>query len=103
MSKNIRDVSPFLKTCRDFLLGRSHTLAVRFQDDLATRSPPLPDLPDGPSHCLSENYYCGRDARREVAPPEVIMPEQKLIDAGESSQGAQRPQRRTPGQVYHWD
>ncbi|EFA04705.1 NADH dehydrogenase [ubiquinone] 1 alpha subcomplex subunit 7 [Tribolium castaneum] len=102
MSKNIRDISPFLQKVRDFLLGRPHTLALRFQDEIATRSPPLPNLPDGPSHCLSSNYYYTRDARREVAPPEIVASGQKLIASGETSP-AKPVNSRTPGQLYHWD
>lgn len=102
MSRNIRDVSPVLQKVREFLLGRPHTLALRFEDVVATRSPPLPDLPDGPSHRLSANYYYTRDARREVAPPEVIASGQKMIASGETSPTV--PTKcRTPGQTYQWD
>ncbi|KAJ3654319.1 hypothetical protein Zmor_013514 [Zophobas morio] len=103
MSKNIRDISPFLQSIRNFLFGRPHHLAVRFQDDLATRSPPLPDLPDGPSHSLSANYYCSRDARREVAPPEVVAGEPKLIESGEEAPAPKPVNTRTPGKVFLWD
>ncbi|RZC37083.1 CI-B14 5a domain containing protein [Asbolus verrucosus] len=103
MSRNIRDISPFLQKIRNFLLGRSHTLAVRFQDNLATRSPPLPDLPDGPSHRLSANYYCGRDARREVIPPEQVFPAAKMIESGETSPPSKPVKSRTPGKLFLWD
>lgn len=95
----IHDVNPFLQTIRNFLLGRKHTLALRFQEAIATRSPPPPILPDGPSHKLSGNYYFTRDARREVSPPEVVAPIPKQIAAGETS-----PVKRiTPGKIYKWD
>ncbi|XP_030748125.1 NADH dehydrogenase [ubiquinone] 1 alpha subcomplex subunit 7-like [Sitophilus oryzae] len=93
------DVNPFLQRVRAFLLGREHTLAVRFQDLLATRSPPPPVLPDGPAHKLSANYYFTRDARREVGPPEVISPLPKQIEAS----GATEVKRITPGKPYSWD
>ncbi|CAH0557938.1 unnamed protein product [Brassicogethes aeneus] len=96
----IHDVNPFIQTIRDFLLGRKHTLALRFQDTIATRSPPPPLIPDGPAHRLSANYYVKRDARREVAPPEVLAPKPKEIDAGDASLPAKLI---TPGKVYKWD
>lgn len=94
----VRDVSPFLQALRNFLLGRKHTKALRFPQDVATRSPPLPDLPDGPAHQLSDNYYYTRDARREVAPPEVIATGSKQVTAGEST-----VKQVTPGKVFLWD
>lgn len=94
----VRDVSPFLQLVRNFLLGRKHTLALRFPQDIASRSPPPPVLPDGPSHKLSANYYYSRDARREVAPPEVIVTGAKQVTAGEA-----KLKRVTPGNVFLWD
>ncbi|KAF7284025.1 NADH dehydrogenase [ubiquinone] 1 alpha subcomplex subunit 7-like [Rhynchophorus ferrugineus] len=92
------DVNPFIQKIRDFLLGRKHTLALRFQDNLASRSPPQPILPDGPSHKLSANYYYTRDARREVSPPQIVSPVQKQIPGETSS-----VKRITPGEIYKWD
>ncbi|XP_019873299.1 NADH dehydrogenase [ubiquinone] 1 alpha subcomplex subunit 7 [Aethina tumida] len=97
---NIHDVNPFLQLVRNFLLGRKHTLALRFQDTIATRSPPPPVLPDGPSHRLNANYYYTRDARREVQPPEVLAPKPKEIEAGAEGQSIKRI---TPGNVWKWD
>lgn len=98
MTSNIRDVAPFLQMCRNFLLGRKHTLALRFQKDVASRSPPPPELPDGPAHKLHDNYYCVRDVRREVKPPQSIADGGKLL-IGESKQDSGLL-RRTP---YLWD
>ncbi|XP_050512776.1 NADH dehydrogenase [ubiquinone] 1 alpha subcomplex subunit 7-like [Diabrotica virgifera virgifera] len=96
----IHDVNPFMQTIRNFLLGRKHTLALRFQDALASRSPPPPVLPDGPAHKLNSNYYYSRDARREVSPPEVIAPNPKQIESGEKGETVKRI---TPGPIYRWD
>lgn len=95
----VRDVSPFLQVIRNFLLGRKHTQALRFPQDVSTRSPPPPNIPGGPAHKLSANYYYARDARREVAPPEVIATGAKQVTAGESS----AVKRVTPGNVFLWD
>ncbi|XP_023012357.1 NADH dehydrogenase [ubiquinone] 1 alpha subcomplex subunit 7 [Leptinotarsa decemlineata] len=94
------DVNPFLQNLRNFLLGRKHTLALRFQDTIATRSPPPPILPDGPAHKLSANYYYTRDPRREVSPPEVIAPIPSQLEAG---QKASTVKKITPGNTYLWD
>ncbi|XP_017773875.1 PREDICTED: NADH dehydrogenase [ubiquinone] 1 alpha subcomplex subunit 7-like [Nicrophorus vespilloides] len=93
---DIRDINPMLQMIRNFLLGRKHTLAVRFEHEVASRSPPQPILPDGPSHRLNTNYYCWRDARREVAPP-LDLAAQKQI----GEEVCLKP--RTPGKVHQWD
>lgn len=100
MAGNIRDISPFLQMFRNFLLGRKHTLAVRFQKDLATRSPPPPELPDGPAHKLSDNYYCLRDVRREVEPPELLVDGGRKLLASEAEPKKDGLLRRKP---YMWD
>lgn len=33
-----------------FKLQRSHTIALRFEDGIAARTQPDPELPDGPAH-----------------------------------------------------
>ncbi|XP_068151711.1 NADH dehydrogenase [ubiquinone] 1 alpha subcomplex subunit 7 [Drosophila tropicalis] len=96
-----RDIAPLLQRVRAFLLGREHTLALRFEDGLADRTQPQPEIPDGPSHLYSANYYCQRDARREVNPPIDLVLEQKQLEA----EGTTVPKTKlpTPGQVYSWD
>jgi ferredoxin len=70
MSRQMRDVSWVLQKIRDALLGRKwDKRQLRHKNDLSTRSPPHPMIPDGPNHKLSGNYYVNRDARRLVTPP----------------------------------
>uniref|UniRef100_A0A6M2DNS3 NADH dehydrogenase [ubiquinone] 1 alpha subcomplex subunit 7 n=1 Tax=Xenopsylla cheopis TaxID=163159 RepID=A0A6M2DNS3_XENCH len=96
-----RDVSPFLQMLRNILLGRKYTNALRFGPYLATRSPPPPKLPEGPSSKLSANYYESRDARREIMPPTVLASHNLL--ASDTGSKAVRTKLPTPGQVYKWD
>ncbi|KAJ8929306.1 hypothetical protein NQ314_018014 [Rhamnusium bicolor] len=96
----VHDVNPFFQAIRDFLLGRKHTLALRFPRCAGHKIPPPPVLPDGPSHKLSANYYYTRDARREVSPPEVLIPTARQIDAGDIVKSIKKI---TPGKVYKWD
>lgn len=100
MSQKIRDVSPILQIFRNFLLGRKHTLALRFQKDLASRSPPLPELPDGPAHKINSNHYFARDVRREVTPPELIADSTKRLSPCATPEPPKGLIRRN---VYHWD
>lgn len=63
-----RDISPFLKLIRDFLLGRKHSTAHRFSDEVSPRTV----MNGGEPVCearLSGNHYFTRNARCQVRPP----------------------------------
>ncbi|CAH0595377.1 unnamed protein product [Chrysodeixis includens] len=99
----LRDISPVMQKFRDFLLGRKHTNALRFEPLIADRTQPPPQIPDGVSHKHAQNYYFTRDARREVAPPVDLS--KKLLEASSDKEGAKQAAnvRPTPGPVYQWD
>ncbi|XP_053695106.1 NADH dehydrogenase [ubiquinone] 1 alpha subcomplex subunit 7-like [Sabethes cyaneus] len=93
-----RDISPMLQKLRNFLLGREHTNALRFEDGLAARTQEAPNLPEGPHHRIFSNYYALRDARRELAPPTRVTYSNLLI--GKSNKIMKLPK---PGKPYGWD
>ncbi|XP_071550007.1 NADH dehydrogenase [ubiquinone] 1 alpha subcomplex subunit 7-like [Panulirus ornatus] len=105
-----RDVSPFLRAVRQFLLGREHTSALRQADIVSCRSQPDPNLPPGVSSKLSANYYYTRDGRRAVTPNEVLAVNSscgptKLISLAPETEDAvvavSKP--KTPGPVHAYD
>lgn len=100
-----REVGPLVAKIREFFLGRKHKNNLRFQDVLSPRPGPEAALPDGPSHKLAFNYYYTRDARREVAPPNLLMDSTKKVEAIEAGAGGEKPvapvkKSKTPGRVY---
>lgn len=107
-----RAYSPIIQGLRTLLLGRVCNNPLRFLDECAERPGPEANLPPGPSHKVSDNYYYTRDGRREVAFPSVIADETKTkaITAGteeaatsESSAAvAAVVKSKTPGQIFRY-
>ncbi|BES90946.1 NADH dehydrogenase (ubiquinone) 1 alpha subcomplex [Nesidiocoris tenuis] len=103
-----RNVTPILSAIRNLLLGRSHTSPLRFGDYYSPRTQPPPEVPGGPAHVLSNNYYYSRDGRRDVAPPRILADNtsRKQIGAGTSlnEKGAlSAGTPKTPGKQWDWD
>jgi len=99
-----RDVTPAIAWIRNLLNGRKLVSVHRFQDEIAPRSPPPPVLPVGPSHVISNNWYCNRDGRRQSRPPtNVYSP--KALPSGEKDVTAAAAVKLTvpkPGFGYNW-
>ncbi|GIY04764.1 complex I-B14.5a [Caerostris extrusa] len=110
MSVAPRDLSPLMRWFRRKLLGRDFKNALRFQDFVATRSPPPPNLPDGPSHKLSSNYYFTRDGRHAARPPIVLLGDasRKAIASGAKENveakvlTSKNVEFLAPGKPYVW-
>lgn len=57
MSVEKRLPSGIIKLLRDFLLGRSVPETHRYADEMSSRSPPPPDLPNGPNYRLFGKFF----------------------------------------------
>lgn len=99
-----RDVGPLVALVRRFLIGRDHKNNLRFPAVMAERPGPEPNLPDGPCHKLSGNYYFTRDGRREVAPPAILSDNTQNLKAIESGTAdkAVSNKPKTPGATFHY-
>jgi len=99
-----RDVTPIIAWIRNRLGGRKIVSVHRFEDQIASRSPPLPVLPVGPSHVMSKNWYCDRDGRRKSQPPTNVYTV-KALPSGEKDVTAAAAVKLTvpkPGFGYNW-
>ena len=103
--------TPFLCLIRNFLLGRVNNNPLRFIDQCAIRPGPPANLPPGPSHKVSGNYYFTRDGRREVTFPTMIVDasQAKAITAGPEETAAEatpaaapRVKSKIPGAVFNY-
>ncbi|KAJ8040143.1 NADH dehydrogenase [ubiquinone] 1 alpha subcomplex subunit 7 [Holothuria leucospilota] len=97
-----------IQRLRNFLVGRNlqAKLNNRTVDEIASRTIPEPNLPEGCSHKLAANYYYTRDGRRELNPPTVVYSQTKLLQEpqqGESASSvAQARKVVTPGVMRQW-
>ena len=93
---------------RTVLLGRVANNPLRFPNEVCEHPGPEANLPPGPSHKLSGNYYFTRDGRREVTFPSLIADETKAIASGEGTTEdagtavATRQKSKTPGTLYRY-
>ncbi|EDW70279.2 uncharacterized protein ND-B14.5AL [Drosophila virilis] len=74
---NHREISPFLKLVRDFLLGRKHVTHHRYADTVSPRTQANPDIPADASTRLFGIQYYLRDARRQMRPPIDLVQQKK--------------------------
>ncbi|CAF3883231.1 unnamed protein product, partial [Rotaria magnacalcarata] len=88
-----RDINKWLAPLRQFLMLRDYTPNQRHEFDMSKRTQPSPLLPTGFAHKLSKNYYLDRDARRHVAPPQVLF--SNTTDQRYLSSSAAQPQLTT--------
>ena len=94
--------TPFMRWIQEYLGVRTTgAVYLRNKEDLSTRSPPMPNIPKGPAHKLSDNYYYSRDGRREVTKPLVVMTadsDVKLLEGKQELLGeALKGELPTPG------
>lgn len=102
MAPNHREISPFLKLVRDFLLGRKHLTNNRYADTVSARSQTPPTIPEGPPTRLFGNQYYLRDPRRQMGPPiDVIEQKKKELAAAKAAEVAAKaaPKDAKPGAV----
>ncbi|XP_014363312.1 uncharacterized protein LOC106714722 [Papilio machaon] len=101
-----RDVSTVLQRLRDFLLGRKHTLHLRFPQAVAPRTIPPVDLPRNLDNKYSEQYYYTRSAMDSVKPP-VVAPialgSKSNVSSCSGKPSVSFESAPTPGPSWWWD
>jgi len=107
MSAKPRNVTPIISWIRNTLSGRKLKSVHRFDGEMSPRSPPLPVLPEGPSHQLAQNWYCDRDGRRKAEPPmnafqRKALPSGTEAPAKDAPAVAAKASPPKPGFGYDW-
>ncbi|KAK3612578.1 hypothetical protein CHS0354_042078 [Potamilus streckersoni] len=106
-----RDVTPIIQKFRNYLLRNKYNVNNRYEQEMSKRTQPPPNLPDGPSHKLANNYYCFRDGRREIVPPtKLYVGGRTALPAGESAEKSAETKVAKaskkipkPGFYFNWD
>lgn len=100
-----RGVTPIVAIIRNWFLGLKFQNPLRYEGAYSKRTQPPPNLPVGPSHKLSSNYYYTRDPRREVLPPELAYHPLKAIAPGDDKEAKAVTKKPPPipGFGYDWN
>ncbi|XP_023168152.1 NADH dehydrogenase [ubiquinone] 1 alpha subcomplex subunit 7 [Drosophila hydei] len=97
MAPNHREISPFLKLIRDFLLGRKHVTNNRYADTISARIQRPPDIPEGSPTRLFGNQYYLRDPRRQVKPPiDLVEQKKREVAAAKAAEAAKAAAKAAP-------
>lgn len=100
-----RQVTPIIARLRDALNGRKVIEHNRYHKELAPKDGPAANLPGGPSHLLSANYYCDRDGRRAKEAPLIMSNQsQRLLSSSSKTlpviSATKFAKAPTPGAFY---
>lgn len=103
MSHYSRDINNILKLFRNFLLGRTHNTAHRFEDKVSPRNYPPLHPESFQTKKLSSNFYYQKNSRLEVDKPIIIKGKNQIIDRRPIDTSSRHFGLPTPGKVYEWD